>query len=65
MHTTFDDNINDAILHAIFADGCAAAVIGGETKSTAKPVDGGGERWIDGWISSVVDRWMILYVYVL
>merc|ERR1711966_32017 len=29
VHTTFDDNINDAILHAIFADGCAAAVIQG------------------------------------
>jgi len=28
VHTTFDDNVNDAILHAIFADGCAAAVIG-------------------------------------
>merc|ERR1712006_64949 len=35
VHTTFDDNINDAILHAIFADGCAAAVISGETKATA------------------------------
>jgi alpha-pyrone synthase len=31
VHTTFDDNVNDAILHAIFADGCAAAVISGET----------------------------------
>merc|ERR1711975_215896 len=29
VHTTFDDNINDAILHAIFADGCAASVIQG------------------------------------
>ena len=28
VHTTFEDNINDAILHAIFGDGCAAAVIG-------------------------------------
>jgi len=35
VHTTFEDNINDAILHAIFADGCAAAVISGETKATA------------------------------
>ena len=35
VHTTFDDNINDSILHAIFADGCAAAVISGETKATA------------------------------
>jgi len=32
VHTTFDDNINDAILHAIFADGCAAAIIGGKSK---------------------------------
>jgi alpha-pyrone synthase len=35
VHTTFEDNINDAILHAIFADGCAAAIIGGFTKSEA------------------------------
>merc|ERR1712006_51072 len=35
VHTTFDDNINDAILHAIFADGCAAAVLGGRTAKTA------------------------------
>ncbi|CAM9335540.1 unnamed protein product [Hapterophycus canaliculatus] len=33
VHTTFDDNINDAILHAIFADGCAAAVLTGATKA--------------------------------
>jgi len=32
VHTTFEDNMNDAILHAIFADGCAAAVLGGKTK---------------------------------
>jgi len=31
VHTTFKDNINDAILHAIFADGAAAAVLSGET----------------------------------
>jgi alpha-pyrone synthase len=35
VHTTFEDNINDAILHAIFADGCAAAVVGQMTKSKA------------------------------
>lgn len=35
VHTTFDDNVNDAILHAIFADGCAAAVLGGRTAKTA------------------------------
>ncbi|CAM9583397.1 unnamed protein product [Choristocarpus tenellus] len=35
VHTTFDDNINDAILHAIFADGCAAAVLAGVKKSEA------------------------------
>merc|ERR1711871_398093 len=35
VHTTFDDNINDAILHAIFGDGCAAAVLGGKTAKTA------------------------------
>jgi len=29
VHTTFEDNINDAILHAIFADGCAAVVLEG------------------------------------
>jgi len=35
VHTTFDDNVNDAILHAIFGDGCAAAVLGGRTARTA------------------------------
>lgn len=35
VHTTFDDNVNDAILHAIFGDGCAAAVLGGRTAKTA------------------------------
>jgi alpha-pyrone synthase len=37
VHTTFEDNMNDAILHAIFADGCAAAVLGGVTKTEAAP----------------------------
>lgn len=37
VHTTFDNNINDAILHAIFGDGCAAAVLGGQTEAEAKP----------------------------
>jgi alpha-pyrone synthase len=32
VHTTFKDDINDAILHAIFADGCAACVMGADTK---------------------------------
>jgi len=31
VHTTFKDNVNDAILHAIFADGAAAAVLSAET----------------------------------
>jgi len=31
VHTTFKDSINDAILHAIFADGAAACVIKAET----------------------------------
>jgi len=35
VHTTFDDNINDAILHAIFADGCAASVIKGYEPGSA------------------------------
>lgn len=38
VHTTFDDNINDAILHAIFADGCAAAVLKGARKSECPKV---------------------------
>lgn len=38
VHTTFDDNINDAILHAIFADGCAAAVMKGARKSECPKV---------------------------
>jgi alpha-pyrone synthase len=36
-HTTFRDETNDAILHAIFGDGCAAAVLGSESKETAAP----------------------------
>lgn len=31
VHTTFKDSINDAILHAIFADGAAACVLKAET----------------------------------
>lgn len=38
VHTTFDDNINDAILHAIFADGCAAAVLKGARKADCPKV---------------------------
>jgi len=37
VHTTFDEAINDRILHSIFADGCAAAVLAGQTKSEMKP----------------------------
>lgn len=35
VHTTFEDSINDAILHAIFADGCAACVLGGVAEGNA------------------------------
>mmetsp|Transcript_58436 Transcript_58436/g.132300 ORF Transcript_58436/g.132300 Transcript_58436/m.132300 type:complete len:411 (+) Transcript_58436:418-1650(+) len=35
VHTTFDDNVNDAILHAIFGDGCAATILGARTAATA------------------------------
>lgn len=35
VHTTFDDNVNDAILHAIFGDGCAVAVLGARSAATA------------------------------
>lgn len=38
VHTTFNDNINDAILHAIFADGCAASVLKGARKSECPKV---------------------------
>lgn len=31
VHTTFKDDVNDSILHAIFADGCAACVLSGAT----------------------------------
>lgn len=31
VHTTFKDSINDAILHAIFADGAAACVLAADT----------------------------------
>eukprot|EP00761_Pharyngomonas_kirbyi_P001503 gb/GECH01001507.1/.p1 GENE.gb/GECH01001507.1/~~gb/GECH01001507.1/.p1 ORF type:complete len:413 (+),score=127.72 gb/GECH01001507.1/:1-1239(+) len=33
VHTNFKDNINDAIIHAIFSDGAAAAVITAKTPS--------------------------------
>ena len=33
VHTTFKDNVNDAILHAIFADGAAACVLGARKPS--------------------------------
>lgn len=63
VHTTFDDNINDAILHAIFADGCAAAVLKGARKSECPKVcgvcGGRGRRYfsqtIFGWRGVVVD----------
>jgi len=29
--------VNDAILHAIFGDGCAVAVVGGRTARSAEP----------------------------
>jgi alpha-pyrone synthase len=35
VHTTFEDTINDAILHAIFADGCAACVLSASTAENA------------------------------
>ena len=35
VHTTFDDNIMDSILHAIYGDGCAAVVLGGRTAAEA------------------------------
>lgn len=31
------DSVNDAILHAIFGDGCAVALVRGLTARTAKP----------------------------
>lgn len=37
VHTTFDDDANDAVLHAIFADGCAAAVLSGATAKQLPP----------------------------
>merc|ERR1712022_50915 len=45
VHTTFDDNINDAILHAIFGDGCAAAVLGGKTEKEAMQLSGKGNTF--------------------
>mmetsp|Transcript_14842 Transcript_14842/g.19578 ORF Transcript_14842/g.19578 Transcript_14842/m.19578 type:complete len:413 (+) Transcript_14842:102-1340(+) len=36
-HTTFNNDVNDSILHAIFGDGCAAAVLNGQTKEEAAP----------------------------
>ncbi|CAN0190789.1 unnamed protein product, partial [Laminaria digitata] len=37
LHMHKGDIVNAAILHAIFGDGCAVAVVGGLTASTAKP----------------------------
>lgn len=37
LHMHKEDSVNHAILHAIFGDGCAAAVVGGETARSAKP----------------------------
>jgi alpha-pyrone synthase len=34
VHTTFDNSINDTIIHAIFADGCSACILSGETASS-------------------------------
>ena len=48
--TTFDDNVNDAILHAIFADGCAAAVISGEKPGSAKAKGKFGIVDTHGWL---------------
>ncbi|CAN0479644.1 unnamed protein product, partial [Laminaria digitata] len=37
LHMHKGDSVNAAILHAIFGDGCAVAVVRGLTASTAKP----------------------------
>ncbi|KAH8071084.1 naringenin-chalcone synthase [Aureococcus anophagefferens] len=50
VHTTFDDNVNDAILHAIFADGCAAAVISGEKPGSAAAKGKFGIVDTHGWL---------------
>jgi alpha-pyrone synthase len=33
VHSTFKDSVNDAVIHAIFGDGCAACIL------TAKPIE--------------------------
>ena len=50
VHTTFDDNVNDAILHAIFADGCAAAVISGQVPGSAAAKGKFGIVDTHGWL---------------
>lgn len=50
VHTTFDDNVNDAILHAIFADGCAAAVISGERPGASAAKGKFGIVDTQGWL---------------
>jgi len=50
VHTTFDDNVNDAILHAIFADGCAAAVISGERPGAKRAKGKFGVVDTHGWL---------------
>jgi alpha-pyrone synthase len=39
VNAVFDDSINDVIIHSIFADGCAAMVVGASTTSQAIDTD--------------------------
>jgi alpha-pyrone synthase len=39
VNAVFDEGINDVIIHSIFADGCAAMVIGANTESQAMGTD--------------------------
>jgi len=50
VHTLFGDNINDVIIHAIFADGCSVAVISGETRENIPK---------DAWVISDDHCWLL------
>jgi alpha-pyrone synthase len=39
VNAVFDDSINDVIIHSIFADGCAAIIVGASTASQAIGTD--------------------------
>lgn len=54
--------MNDAILHAIFGDGCAVAVVGGRTVRSAEP---GSLAVLDNrsWLVSLTLLWCVCLLF--